>query len=163
MFDVGRRPAQFLAVFAIGWVVLELQGEQLEREFLKLPGGFGFFAPNDRLERLSCRLTYETSNAMCKSFYIVLGTHAVFILPGWFSATARGFYVHANQRGRKILPFCRFTFRALTGTTARTDEQACLSAPDPAPALRLRARGPKERFPSRSITSECGAMAGETI
>jgi hypothetical protein len=97
VFDVRRRPAQSLAVFPIGRVVLELQGEQLKSEFLKLRSGLSeFLARNGRLEPLPHHLIYETSEPMCKSFNIVLGTHAVFILPGWFSATARGFYVHAK-------------------------------------------------------------------
>jgi hypothetical protein len=60
----------------------------------------------------------EATEALHKCCNIVLGTHAVFILPGWFSATARAFYVHAKHVGRKIFPFCRFTSHAMAGTTA---------------------------------------------
>jgi DNA-binding beta-propeller fold protein YncE len=56
--------------------------------------------------------------ALRKCFNIVLGTHAVFILPGWFSATARTLFVHATDIPRKIFQFCHFTSPALAGTTA---------------------------------------------
>src|SRR6516164_9208516 len=67
---------------------------------------------------LARRLSHKNMKALRKCFNIVLGTHAVFILPGWFSATARTLFVHATDIPRKIFQFCHFTSPALAGTTA---------------------------------------------
>jgi len=77
MFDIKRGSAQPLAKLAVGWVMLELQREQLQGQLFKYLCGrwSGFTCVNSTWP--ARRLFDEETEALRKCLDIVLRTHAV--------------------------------------------------------------------------------------